>query len=47
MAVTLLRDLRALADRQGDLAEFPERFLELRTQHERKSGLLDRFDKAY
>jgi hypothetical protein len=44
--VTLLRDLRALADRQGDSAAFTKRFLELRAQHQRKPSLLDRFDKA-
>jgi hypothetical protein len=46
LAVTLLRDLRALADRQGDSAAFTERFLELRARHPRKPSLLERFDKA-
>lgn len=46
LAVTLLRDLRALADRQGDSAAFTKRFLELRAQHQRKPSLLDRFNKA-
>lgn len=46
LAVTLLRDLQALADRQGDSAAFTKRFLELRAQHQRKPSLLDRFDQA-
>ena len=46
LAVTLLRDIRALADRQGDPAAFTKRFLELRAQHQRKPSLLDRFDQA-
>ena len=46
LAVTLLRDLRALADRQGGSAAFTKRFLELRAQHQRKPSLLDRFDEA-
>ena len=47
LAVTLLRDLRALADRHNDgSAAFTERFLELRAQHQRKPSLLERFDKA-
>ncbi len=46
LAVTLLRDLRALADRQGDSAAFTKQFLELRARHQRKPSLLDRFDKA-
>ena len=46
LAVTLLRDLRALADRHDDSAAFTERFLELRAQHQRKPSLLERFDKA-
>ena len=45
-AVTLLRDLQALADRQGDLAVFTGRFGELRTRHQRKPSLLERFDQA-
>jgi hypothetical protein len=45
-AVTLLRDLRALAGRQGDLAVFTGRFGELRTRHQRKPSLLGRFDRA-
>jgi hypothetical protein len=46
LAVTLLRDPRALAERQGESAIFTERFLELRAQHQRKPSLQDRFDKA-
>jgi hypothetical protein len=45
-AVTLLSDLRALADRQGDKAAFTSRFLALREQHQRKPSLQERFDKA-
>jgi hypothetical protein len=46
LAVSLLRDLQALADRQGDPAAFRKRFLDLRAQHQRKPSLLDRFDQA-
>jgi hypothetical protein len=46
LAVMLLRDLRALADRQGDSAAFTKQFLELRARHQRKPSLLGRFDKA-
>jgi uncharacterized Zn finger protein len=46
LAVSLLRDLRALADRQEDPAAFRKRFLKLRAQHQRKPSLLDRFDQA-
>jgi len=46
LAVSLLRDLQALADRQEDSAAFRKRFLELRAQHQRKPTLLDRFDQA-
>src|SRR6266851_724564 len=46
LAVSLLRDLQALADRQEDSAAFRKRFLELRAQHQRKPSLLDRFDQA-
>jgi len=44
--VTLLRDLQALAGRQGDLTVFTGRFGELRTRHQRKPSLLERFDRA-
>jgi hypothetical protein len=46
MAVTLLCDLRALAERQGESAAFTRRFLALREQHHRKPSLQERFDKA-
>ncbi len=46
LAVSLLRDLQALAERQEDPAGFRKRFLELRAQHQRKPSLLDRFDQA-
>ena len=46
LAVSLLRDLQALAERQDDSAAFRERFDELRAQHLRKPSLLDRFDRA-
>ena len=45
-AVTLLCDLRALAERQGDTAAFTSSFLALRQQHQRKPSLQERFDKA-
>jgi len=46
LAVSLLRDLQALAERQEDPAGFMKRFGELRAQHQRKPSLLDRFDQA-
>jgi hypothetical protein len=46
MAVTLLCDLRALAERQDQAAAFARRFLALRERHGRKPSLQDRFDKA-
>jgi uncharacterized Zn finger protein len=46
LAVSLLQDLQALANRQGDTAAFTKQFLELRARHQRKPSLLDRFDKA-
>jgi hypothetical protein len=46
LAASLLRDLQALADRQGDPAAFRKRFGELRAEHQRKPSLLDRFDQA-
>jgi hypothetical protein len=46
LAVSLLRDLQALADRQENSAAFRKRFGELRAQHQRKPSLLDRFDQA-
>lgn len=46
LAVSLLKDLQALADRQEGSAAFRKRFGELRAQHQRKPSLLDRFDQA-
>jgi hypothetical protein len=46
LAVSLLRDLSALARRDGHHDSFTSRFLELRSRHERKPSLQDRFDKA-
>jgi hypothetical protein len=45
-AVSLLRDLQALAEREGGSAEFGKRFGELRVRHDRKPSLQERFDKA-
>jgi hypothetical protein len=45
-AVVLLRDLSALAYRDGDHDSFTKRFLELRARHARKPSLQERFDKA-
>jgi hypothetical protein len=42
----LLRNLRALAEREGESAAFTRRMLELRARHQRKSSLLERFDTA-
>jgi hypothetical protein len=46
LAVTLLRDLRALGKRRGEEAAFSARVLELRAQYPGRPGLQDRFDKA-
>jgi uncharacterized Zn finger protein len=46
IAVALLADLRALAERRGEAAAFTSRFLTLREQHQRKPSLQERFDKA-
>ena len=46
LAVSLLRDLRALAEREGYSDAFSKRFLELRARHERKPSLQERFDRA-
>jgi hypothetical protein len=46
LAVSLLRDLQALPERQEDPAAFRMRFAELRAQHQRQPSLLDRFDQA-
>ena len=45
-AVTLLCDLRALAERNGSLGVFAERVGDLRGQHQRKPSLMERFDAA-
>jgi hypothetical protein len=45
-AVSLLRDLQALAEREEGSAEFRQRFGELRVRHDRKPSLQERFDKA-
>jgi hypothetical protein len=46
LAVSLLRDLQALAEREGDSAAFGRRFGELRARHQRKPSLQERFDRA-
>jgi hypothetical protein len=46
LAVALLRDLSALARRDGDHDAFTFCFLQLRSRHERKPSLQERFDKA-
>jgi hypothetical protein len=46
LAVSLLRDLQALAERDGHADAFGQRFGELRARHERKSSLQERFDRA-
>jgi hypothetical protein len=46
LAVSLLRDLQAVAERQEGSAAFRKRFGELRAQHQRKPSLLGRFDQA-
>ena len=45
-AVALLRDLRALAKRQGEDAAFAKRVLELRAQYPGRPGLQERFNEA-
>ena len=45
-AVSLLCDLSALGRRHGDHDSFTARFLQLRSRHERKPSLQERFDKA-
>jgi predicted metal-dependent HD superfamily phosphohydrolase len=45
-AVVLLRDLQALAARQGEIFEFAEQMTRLRERHARKPSLIDRFDRA-
>ena len=46
LAVSLLRDLQALAEREGSSDAFSKRFGELRARHERKPTLQERFDRA-
>jgi hypothetical protein len=46
LAVSLLRDLQALAEREGDSETFSQRFGELRARHQRKPTLQERFDQA-
>jgi hypothetical protein len=46
LAVPLLRDLQALAEREGDSETFSQRFGELRARHQRKPTLQERFDRA-
>ncbi|WP_017582070.1 hypothetical protein [Nocardiopsis valliformis] len=45
-AVSLLADLHALADREGERAAFTRPLRELRERHRRKSGLQRRMDEA-
>jgi hypothetical protein len=47
LVVSLLRDLSALARREGEHDSFTSRFLKLRARHERKPSLQERFDKAH
>jgi hypothetical protein len=46
LAVSLLGDLQALAEREGDSEAFSQRFDELRARHQRKPTLQERFDRA-
>jgi hypothetical protein len=46
LAVLILRDLQALAEREEGSAGFRKRFLELRARHDRKPTLQERFDQA-
>ncbi len=46
LAVKLLRDLRALAKRQGEEAGFAKRVLDIRAQYPGRPGLQSRFDEA-
>jgi hypothetical protein len=45
-AVTLLTDLRALAEREGRYEKFTMHTIALRQTHARKSGLIRRLDRA-
>jgi len=46
LAVSLLQDLQALAEREGYPDAFGQRFGELRARHQRKPSLQERFDRA-
>jgi hypothetical protein len=46
LAVSLLQDLKALAEREGNPDAFSQRFLVLRVRHQRKPSLQERFDRA-
>ena len=46
LAVKLLRDLRALAKRQGEEAAFAKRVLDIRARYPGRPGLQSRFDEA-
>ena len=45
-AITLLKDLRDLAGRCGQTADFAARLDQLRASHARKPGLMQRLDGA-
>jgi hypothetical protein len=45
-AVTLLANLEEISRRGGDTAAFTRRMAELRSAHQRKPSLIERFDKA-
>lgn len=45
-AITLLTDLRALADRDGHPDTFIQRSMALRREHARKPSLIERFNRA-
>jgi hypothetical protein len=45
-AIVLLKDLQALAERDGDTATFEQQIWQLRQQHIRKPSLIDRLDRA-
>jgi hypothetical protein len=46
LAVSMLQDLQALAERDGYSDAFSQRFGELRARHQRKPSLQERFDRA-
>lgn len=45
-AIQRLRDLRELAEYQGQAADFQERLGQMREQYSRRTALLRRLDKA-